>query len=129
MICVGIRVSPEAESHRDLRPAGGDGLQRTGGGPRCDAADRLPARGHLHRRHPHPQRHHPQAPCGGAVSSVTEKFFWRCKKYYVFFKGDKVRIIDSNRNSVNETWYKIEFDNPTFGLIVGWVRSDFIYIK
>lgn len=51
------------------------------------------------------------------------------KSLGVFFKGDKVRIIDSNRNSVNETWYKIEFDNPTFGLIVGWVRSDFIYIK
>jgi hypothetical protein len=46
-----------------------------------------------------------------------------------FYKGDKVRVVDSNRNSVNETWYKIEFDNPTAGLIVGWVRSDFIRIN
>lgn len=47
----------------------------------------------------------------------------------VFFKGDKVRIVDSNRNALNETWYKIEYDNPKAGLIVGWVRSDFINIK
>lgn len=47
----------------------------------------------------------------------------------VFFKGDKVRIVDSNTNSLNETWYKIEFDNPKVGLIVGWVRSDFIKIN
>ena len=47
----------------------------------------------------------------------------------VFFKGDKVRIVDSNTNSLNETWYKIEFDNPKVGLIVGWVRSDFININ
>lgn len=47
----------------------------------------------------------------------------------VFFKGDKVRIVDSNTNSLNETWYKIEFDNPKVGLIVGWVRSDFIIIN
>ena len=46
-----------------------------------------------------------------------------------FYKGDKVRVVDSNRNSINETWYKIEFDNPTAGLIVGWVRSDYISIK
>ena len=46
-----------------------------------------------------------------------------------FYKGDKVRVVDSNRNSVNETWYKIEFDNPTAGLIVGWVRSDFVKVN
>ena len=51
------------------------------------------------------------------------------KSLGVFFKGDKVRIINSSRNSLNETWYKIEFDNPTAGLIVGWVRSDFININ
>lgn len=44
----------------------------------------------------------------------------------VFFKGDIVRVVDSNRNSINETWYKIEYDNPKAGLIVGWVRSDFV---
>ena len=46
-----------------------------------------------------------------------------------FYKGDKVRIVDSNRNAHNETWYKIEFDNPKVGLIVGWVRSDFINLN
>ena len=45
-----------------------------------------------------------------------------------FYKGDKVQIVDSKTNSLNETWYKIEFDNPTYGLIVGWVRSDFINV-
>lgn len=43
----------------------------------------------------------------------------------VFFKGDKVRLVDID-NSTKETWYKIEYDNPKAGLITGWVRSDFI---
>ena len=51
------------------------------------------------------------------------------KSLGVFFKGDKVRIVNSSRNSLNEIWYKIEFDNPTAGLIVGWVKSDFIIIN
>ena len=51
------------------------------------------------------------------------------KSLGVFFKGDRVRLVASNRNTLNETWYKIEFDNPTVGLIVGWVRSDYIKIN
>ena len=47
------------------------------------------------------------------------------KSLGVFFKGDKVRLVDIS-SSTKETWYKIEYDNPKAGLITGWVRSDYI---
>lgn len=47
------------------------------------------------------------------------------KSLGVFFKGDRVRVVDIN-SSAKETWYKIEYDNPKAGLITGWVRSDYI---
>lgn len=50
------------------------------------------------------------------------------KSLGVFFKGDKVRLVDI-ATSTKETWYKIEYDNPKVGLITGWVRSDYIKPK
>ena len=47
----------------------------------------------------------------------------------VFFKGDKVRLVGEQGNDIGETWYQIEYDNPTVGLIKGWVRKDFININ
>ncbi len=47
----------------------------------------------------------------------------------VFFKGDKVRLVGEQGNDIGETWYQIEYDNPTVGLIKGWVRKDFINIS
>ena len=51
------------------------------------------------------------------------------KSLGVFFKGDIVRIVETARNSNNEIWHKIEYDNPKVGLITGWVRTDFIVIR
>ena len=47
----------------------------------------------------------------------------------VFFKGDKVRLVGEQGNDIGETWYQIEYDNPTVGLIKGWVRKDYININ
>lgn len=47
----------------------------------------------------------------------------------VFFKGDKVRLVGEQGNDIGENWYQIEYDNPTVGLIKGWVRKDFININ
>ena len=51
------------------------------------------------------------------------------KSLGVFYKGDIVRIVETNRNVNNEIWHKIEYDNPKAGLIVGWVRTDFIAVR
>ncbi len=53
------------------------------------------------------------------------------KSLGVFFKGDKVRLVneasDAQGGGIN--WYQIEFDNPSAGLIKGWVRKDFINLE
>ncbi len=51
------------------------------------------------------------------------------KSLGVFFKGDKVRLVGEEGNSIGENWYQIEYDNPSAGLIKGWVRKDFININ
>ena len=51
------------------------------------------------------------------------------KSLGVFFKGDVVKIVETARNSNNEIWHKIEYNNPKVGLITGWVRTDFIVIR
>lgn len=51
------------------------------------------------------------------------------KSLGVFYKGDIVRIVETNRNSNNEIWHKIEYNNPKAGLIVDWVRTDFITVR
>ena len=51
------------------------------------------------------------------------------KSLGVFYKGDVVRIVETARNSNNEIWHRVEFDNPKVGLVVGWVRTDFILIR
>lgn len=43
-----------------------------------------------------------------------------------FLKGDKVRLVGETTNNMGENWYNIEYDNPSAGLIKGWVRKDFI---
>lgn len=48
------------------------------------------------------------------------------KSLGVFFKGDKVRLVGERGNNIGEFWYQIEYDNPSAGLIKGWVRKDFI---
>lgn len=50
------------------------------------------------------------------------------KSLGVFFKGDKVRLVGERGNNIGEFWYQIEYDNPSAGLIKGWVRKDFINI-
>lgn len=47
----------------------------------------------------------------------------------VFFKGDKVRIVGEQGNNIGENWYQIEYDNPSAGLIKGWVRKDYINVS
>lgn len=47
----------------------------------------------------------------------------------VFFKGDKVRLVGEQGNDIGENWYQIEYDNPSAGLIKGWVRKDFINVS
>lgn len=48
----------------------------------------------------------------------------------VFFKGDKVKIVSIIiENSAGESWYKVEYNNPSAGLISGWVRADFIDVS
>ncbi len=43
-----------------------------------------------------------------------------------FYKGDIVKIVDRTVNSVGEQWCKVEYNNPSAGLITGWTRADFI---
>lgn len=48
----------------------------------------------------------------------------------VFFKNDVVRIVDEVKSSANgEVWYKVEYNNPTHGLISGYVLSRYIDIR
>lgn len=45
-----------------------------------------------------------------------------------FFKGDRVTIVGSNSDG-SHVWYKVEYQNPQYGLISGYVRSDFISVQ
>ena len=44
----------------------------------------------------------------------------------IFYKGDMVRLVGEQSDNNGKDWYNIEYDNPTAGLIKGWVRKDFI---
>lgn len=51
------------------------------------------------------------------------------KSLGVFFKGDIVRVVDQAKSDNGEIWYKVEYNNPSAGLISGWVHSNFITVK
>lgn len=42
-----------------------------------------------------------------------------------FIKGDKVSLLGKETDGTH-TWYKVEYNNPQYGLITGYVRADFI---
>lgn len=50
------------------------------------------------------------------------------KSLGVFFKGDIVKIVNKTITANNETWFKIEYQNPNVGLISGYVNNQYIDI-